>query len=167
MANFRLVLSVVQRYVSKTNNLDDLFQVGCVGLVKAVDNFDTSVGVKFSTYAVPMIVGEIRRFLRDSNSLKISRSIRDTAFQTLLAREILETHYDREVSLEEVSKAIDLPLSRIVYCLDAINEPISLNEPIYAHDSDCILFMDQLADKNSHDDGWVENLSLSQAIAKL
>jgi len=167
VANFRLVLSVVQRYVSKTNNLDDLFQVGCVGLVKAVDNFDTSVGVKFSTYAVPMIVGEIRRFLRDSNSLKISRSIRDTAFQTLLAREILETHYDREVSLEEVSKAIDLPLSRIVYCLDAINEPISLNEPIYADDSDCILFMDQLADKNSHDDGWVENLSLSQAIAKL
>ena len=130
--NLRLVLSVIQRFAGRGENADDLFQVGCVGLVKSVDNFDVSLNVKFSTYAVPMIIGEIRRFLRESNSMRVSRGIRDVAYLALQARERLEREsMGEEVTLEQIAKEINLPVGQVVYCLDAINEPLSLNEPVY------------------------------------
>lgn len=165
--NLRLVLSVVRRYSYKNTDMDDLFQIGCVGLCKAVDNFNTSLDVKFSTYAVPMIIGEIRRHLRESNSLRISRSIRDTAFQVLHARELLESFHNREVTLDEVSAALDIPMSRVIYCLDAVNEPISLYEPAYSDENDTLLYVDQIADTSGSDTNWVENITLQQAISKL
>lgn len=165
--NLRLVLSVVQRYSHKSANMDDLFQIGCVGLCKAVDNFNTDLDVKFSTYAVPMIIGEIRRYLRESNSLRISRSIRDTAYQVLHARELLESFYNCEISLDQVSNALDIPMSRVVYCLDAVNEPISLYEPAYSDESDTLLYVDQIADQKDSDNAWIENITLKTAMDKL
>lgn len=167
IANLRLVLSVVQRYSQRVSNLDDLFQVGCVGLVKSVDNFDNSLNVRFSTYAVPMIVGEIRRYLRESNSLRISRGIRDVAYQALQAREALERTSGAEVSIEQISEQINIPVKQIVYCLEAINEPVSLFEPVYNDGNDAIFFMDQLGDKGDSDNIWVENVTLAEAITKL
>ncbi len=167
-SNLRLVLSVVQRYASKTCSMDDLFQVGCVGLVKSVDNFDVSLNVKFSTYAVPMIIGEIRRFLRESNSMRVSRGIRDVAYLALQAREKLERESaGGEVTLEQIAREINLPVGQVVYCLDAINEPLSLNEPVYNDGSDTILVMDQIKDKNNTDERWIESVSLNDAIARL
>lgn len=168
-SNLRLVLSVVQRYAGKAGcSMDDLFQVGCVGLVKSVDNFDVSLNVKFSTYAVPMIIGEIRRFLRESNSMRVSRGIRDVAYLALQARERLEREsMGEEVTLEQIAKEINLPVGQVVYCLDAINEPLSLNEPVYNDGSDTILVMDQIKDKNNTDERWIENVSLNDAIARL
>lgn len=162
--NLRLVLSVVQRYSYKKTDCDDLFQIGCVGLCKAVDNFNTDLDVKFSTYAVPMIIGEIRRYLRESNSLRISRSIRDTAYQVLHARELLESYYNKEISLDTVAEALDIPLSRVVYCLDAVNEPISLYEPAYNDESDTLLYVDQIADNSGNDAVLIDNIALQQAI---
>lgn len=168
MSNLRLVLSVVQRYSGKFGNMDDLFQVGCVGLVKSVDNFDMTLNVKFSTYAVPMIIGEIRRFLRESNSMRVSRGIRDVAYLALQAREKLECEsMGKEVTLEQIAQEINLPVGQVVYCLDAINEPISLNEPVYNDGNDTILVMDQIKDKTNTDEKWIENVSLSDAIANL
>ncbi|MEG1527968.1 MAG: sigma-70 family RNA polymerase sigma factor [Clostridia bacterium] len=167
ISNLRLVLSVVQRYTARSNNLDDLFQVGCVGLVKAVDNFNIDLNVKFSTYAVPMIIGEIRRNLRETNSMRVSRGIRDTAYQVMFARELLEQQSSDEIDLNNVSQALDLPIEKITYCLDAINEPISLYEPVYSDDKDCLLYVDQIADKSGNDDVWIDNVTLSQAIKKL
>lgn len=167
LCNMRLVLSVVQRYSARTNNMDDIFQVGCVGLVKAVDNFDTSYNLKFSTYAVPMIVGEIRRFLREGNSLHISRSVRDLAFLALQAREKLESESDREATIDDIARELGQPLESVRNALDAISEPISLFEPVYTDDSDSILVMDQIGDKKNNDERWLESVSLCQALERL
>ena len=167
LSNMRLVLSVVQRYASRTNNMDDIFQVGCVGLVKAVDNFDTSFNLRFSTYAVPMIVGEIRRFLREGNSLHVSRSVRDLAFLALQAREKIETQTNKEATMDDIAKELQQPIELIKNALDAISEPISLFEPVFTDDNDSILVMDQIGDKQNTDEYWLENISLCQALQNL
>ncbi len=164
--NLRLVLSVVQRYSARTDNLDDLFQVGCVGLLKAIDNFDVSLSLRFSTYAVPMIIGEIRRHLREG-SLRVSRGIRDTAYTVLKARELLEEVYNDEVPLEEVARALDIPIDKAVYCLDATSQPVSLYEPVYSDGTDCLLYVEQIADKGAGEDNWAENITLSDALRRL
>ena len=167
LCNMRLVLSVVQRYASRTNNMDDLFQVGCVGLLKAVDNFDVSYNLKFSTYAVPMIIGEIRRFLREGNSLHVSRSVRDMAFLALQTREKLEYDTDKQATMDDIAKELGQPVEVIKNALDAISEPVSLFEPVYSDESDSVLVMDQIDDKKNTDEKWLENISLCQAIKKL
>lgn len=167
LCNMRLVLSVVQRYASRTNNMDDLFQVGCVGLLKAVDNFDVSYNLKFSTYAVPMIVGEIRRFLREGNSLHVSRSVRDMAFLALQTRERLEYDSDKQATMDDIAKELGQPVEVVKNALDAISEPVSLFEPVFSDESDSVLVMDQIDDKKNTDERWLENISLCQAIKKL
>lgn len=167
LCNMRLVLSVVQRYAGKSDNMDDLFQVGCVGLLKAVDNFDVSYNLRFSTYAVPMIVGEIRRFLREGNSLHVSRSVRDMAFLALQAREKLECDSDKQASIADIAKELGQPVEVVKNALDAISEPVSLFEPVYSDESDSVLVMDQIDDKKNTDEKWLENISLCQAIKKL
>ncbi|MBQ9714974.1 MAG: RNA polymerase sporulation sigma factor SigG [Clostridia bacterium] len=167
LCNMRLVLSVVQRYAGKSDNMDDLFQVGCVGLLKAVDNFDVSYNLRFSTYAVPMIVGEIRRFLREGNSLHVSRSVRDMAFLALQTRERLECDSDKQASIADIAKELGQPVEVVKNALDAISEPVSLFEPVYSDESDSVLVMDQIDDKKNTDEKWLENISLCQAIKKL
>lgn len=167
MCNMRLVLSVVQRYSARVKTMDDIFQAGCVGLVKAVDNFDMSYNLRFSTYAVPMIIGEIRRLLREGNSLHVSRSTRDTAYLALKAREKLEEGAEREVSLQEIANEINLPYADVKDALDAISEPVSLFEPVFNDDSESLLVMDQIGDKKNNDERWLESVSLSQALEKL
>ena len=167
IANMRLVLSVLQKYYTNKGNYDDLFQIGCVGLIKAIDNFNVAIGVKFSTYAVPMIMGEIRRFLRDTNSLRVSRSIRDTAYQVLRAREELEAELDLEVSLEDIAQKLDKPLREVVCSLDAVSSPVSLYEPVYNSGGDTILLMDQIGDTKNTDEKWTDNVALETAIEKL
>lgn len=166
-ANFRLVLSVVQRYSKKCASADDLFQIGCVGLIKSVDNFDTSLNVKFSTYAVPMIVGEIRRFLRESNSMRVSRGIRDVAYMVLQTREKLERDSNSEVSVVDIAQSLHMPVSKVVYCMDAISDPISLWDKVYGGDDDNVTVMDQLADKRIQENNWVDNVSLNDALSLL
>ncbi|MDR0382254.1 MAG: RNA polymerase sporulation sigma factor SigG [Oscillospiraceae bacterium] len=165
--NLRLVLSVIQRFTGRGEMLDDLFQVGCIGLIKAIDNFDLSHMVKFSTYAVPMIIGEIRRYLRDSSSIRISRSTRDTAYKVLQAKERLTGAGQREPSIEEI--AADLGLSRedVVFALEAIMEPISLFEPVYADGGDTVCVMDQVSDKKNTDEHWLDRIALREAIGRL
>lgn len=165
--NLRLVLSVIQKFSGRGENPDDLFQVGCVGLIKALNNFDLSHGVKFSTYAVPMIVGEVRRYLRDNNSIRVSRSVRDTAYRALTAREKLERTLQREPSVEEIARELELPREDVVLALDAIQDPVSLFEPVYNDDGDPIYVMDQIRDMKNTDAQWIENLSLSEAMKKL
>ncbi len=167
LCNMRLVLSVVQRYASRTNNMDDLFQVGCVGLLKAVDNFDVSYNLKFSTYAVPMIIGEIRRFLREGNSLHVSRSVRDMAFLALQTRERLEYDSDKQATMDDIAKELGQPVEVVKNALDAISEPVSLFEPVFSDESDSLLVMDQIDDKKNTDERWLENISLCQAIKQL
>lgn len=167
LANMRLVLSIVQRFGSKKESVDDIFQVGCIGLIKAMDNFNTSYNLRFSTYAVPMIIGEIRRFLRDSSSLRVSRSIRDTAYQVLQARQLLEAETNNEATLEEVAAAMNLPLSQVVYAMDAISNPISLFDPIYHDGGETVMIMDQIADSKNIDENWVTSVSISEAMKKL
>ena len=167
IANMRLVLSVLQKYYNNKGNFDDLFQIGCVGLIKAIDNFNISVGVKFSTYAVPMIMGEIRRYLRDTNSLRVSRSIRDTAYQVLKAREELEAQVDNEVSLEAVAEKLKIPLKEVVCALDAVSSSVSLYEPVYNNGGDAILLMDQISDDRNNDEKWTDNVALENAIEEL
>lgn len=167
LCNMRLVLSIVQRYSGKTNNIDDLFQVGCVGLLKAVDNFNIDYNLRFSTYAVPMIIGEIRRFLREGNSLHVSRSVRDMAFLALQAREKLEHDSDKQVTMDDIAKELGQPVEVIKNALDAISEPVSLFEPVFNDDSDSMLVMDQIDDKKNTDERWLENISLCQAIKTL
>lgn len=166
-ANFRLVLSIVHRYAKKVSNVDDLFQIGCVGLIKSVDNFDIRQNVAFSTYAVPMIIGEIRRFIRESNSLRVSRGIRDVAYQALRARETLELDSNTEVTVEQIANYIQLPVFRVVYCLDAISEPVSLSDRAYNSDDDSFTLLDQIADPRQNDSIWTDNVSLVQALGKL
>ncbi len=166
VGNMRLVLSLVKRFRVRASYEDDVFQAGCVGLIKAIDNFDVSVGVKFSTYAVPMIMGEIKRFLRDGNSLRVSRSIRDTAYPVLKAREEIEKR-DEEATIENIAKEMRVAASEVVYALDAISDPVSLYEPVYNKGGDTLLLMDQLRDEKSSDERWTEHVALKEALEKL
>ncbi len=165
--NLKLVLSVVQRFAQRGENPDDLFQIGCIGLIKSIDNFDTSQDVKFSTYAVPMIIGEIRRYLRDNNPIRVSRSMRDLAYRALSSREKLRNDLNRDPTVEEISKDMDIPREEIVVALDAITEPVSLFDPIYNDDSDSLFVMDQITDKGNTDESWIDEIALKQAIAHL
>lgn len=165
--NLRLVLSVIQRFSGNHENADDLFQVGCIGLMKAIDNFDRTLDVKFSTYAVPMILGEVRRYLRDNNSIRVSRSLRDTAYKAIYAKEQLLKTMDRDPTIEEISKEIDLPEEDIIYALDAIATPVSLFEPVYQDGNDALFLMDQVCDKKSREETWVEHLALQDAMNQL
>ena len=165
--NLRLVLSVVQRFTGRRENLDDLFQVGCIGLVKAVDNFNTELDVKFSTYAVPMIIGEIRRYLRDNNSIRISRSVRDLAYRALQAKEELIKTKECEPTVEDIAKYLGESKDAIVRAMEAIIEPISLYEPVYNEGGDSIYVMDQISDTNSSDEIWLESIALKQAMKSL
>ena len=165
--NLRLGLSVIQRFTNRNENLDDLFQVGCVGLIKAVDNFNIELDVKFSTYAVPMIIGEIRRYLRDNNCIRISRSIRDIAYQALNAREELTRSNSIEPTLEQIAEKIGQQKEIVVQAMEAIIAPISLYEPVYTDNGDSIYVIDQLSDLNSHDEMWLENIALNDALKVL
>ena len=165
--NLRLVLSVIQRFSSSQENIDDLFQIGCIGLIKAIDNFDITQNVKFSTYAVPMILGEVRRYLRDNNSIRVSRSLRDTAYKALYAREQLTRRNAKEPTLMEISQEIGVPGEDITYALDAIQTPMSLYEPVYTDGGDPLYVMDQISDKKNLEENWVEDLSLVEAMQRL
>lgn len=165
--NLRLVLSLVQRFSSSNENVDDLFQIGCIGLIKAIDNFDISLGVKFSTYAVPMILGEIRRFLRDNNAIRVSRSLRDIAYKAIYTREILRKEHNSEPTIEEVAKAVGLPVEDVVGALDAIQTPVSLFEPVYNEGGDTLYIMDQVSDQKDQEACWVEELALQDALKRL
>ena len=165
--NLRLVLSVIKRFSSSDENVDDLFQIGCIGLIKAIDNFDISQGVKFSTYAVPMIVGEIRRYLRDNSSIRVSRSLRDIAYKAIYARDMLTKKNQKEPTIEEIAAEVGMAKEEIVYAMDAIQSPVSLYEPVYSEGGDTLCVMDQISDKKNKEDTWIEELSLSQAMKKL
>lgn len=164
--NLRLVLSVIQRFTNRGENLDDLFQVGCIGLIKSIDNFDISQQVRFSTYAVPMIIGEIRRYLRDNNSLRVSRSMRDTAYRAMQARERLQNELQREPTVEEIAKELEVPKENVVLAIEAITEPVSLYEPVYSDGTDTIYVMDQVGDNNTDED-WLDEILLRESIENL
>lgn len=165
--NLRLVLSVIKRFSSSNENVDDLFQIGCIGLIKAIDNFDSSLNVKFSTYAVPMIIGEIRRFLRDNNSIRVSRSLKDTAYKAIYAKENLTRRNMKEPTMSEIAEEIGVSKEDIAYALDAIQNPMSLYEPIYTDGGDTLYVMDQISDKKNKEETWIEHLSLSEAMKRL
>ena len=165
--NLRLVLSVIKRFSSSSENMDDLFQIGCIGLIKAIDNFDTSLNVKFSTYAVPMIMGEIRRYLRDNNSIRVSRSLRDIAYRAIYAKEAYMKTNLREPTIAEIAAEIGIEKEMIAYAMDAIQNPVSLFEPVYTEGGDTLYVMDQISDKKNKEENWVENLSLREAINRL
>lgn len=165
--NLRLVLSIIQRFSGSNENVDDLFQIGCIGLIKAIDNFDVTQQVKFSTYAVPMIIGEIRRYLRDNNSIRVSRSLRDTAYKAIYAKEALLKKNDKEPTITEIAEEIGISKEDIVYALDAIQSPVSLYDPVYAEGGDTLYIMDQVSDKKNKEENWVEEISLREAMNKL
>lgn len=165
--NLRLVLSITKRFSGNSENIDDLFQIGCIGLIKAIDNFDRSVGVKFSTYAVPMIMGEIRRFLRDNNAIRVSRSLRDIAYRALSAREMMTKKAQKEPTVAEIAEEIGISKEEVVYAMDAIQSPVSLYEPVYSEGGDTLYVMDQISDKNNREDNWVERLALKDALKRL
>ena len=165
--NLRLVLSVIKRFSSSNENVDDLFQIGCIGLIKAIDNFDSSLNVKFSTFAVPMIIGEIRRFLRDNSSIRVSRSLKDTAYKAIYAKEAMTKRNLKEPTVMEIAEEIGIPKEDIVYALDAIQSPCSLYEPIFTDGGDTLYVMDQISDKKNKEETWVEHISLSEAMKKL
>ena len=165
--NLRLVLSVIKRFSNSSENMDDLFQIGCIGLIKAIDNFDTTLNVKFSTYAVPMIIGEIRRYLRDNNSIRVSRSLRDIAYRVIYAKESYMKNNLKEPTIAEIADEIGIEKEMIVYAMDAIQNPVSLFEPVYTEGGDTLYVMDQISDKKNKEENWVENLSLREAINKL
>lgn len=165
--NLRLVLSVIQRFSNRGENPDDLFQVGCIGLIKALDNFDMSHDVRFSTYAVPMIIGEIRRYLRDNNAIRVSRSLRDTAYKALHIKEEMMKQNQREPTVTEIAKELGIPREDVVFALDSMQDPISLFEPVFHDDGDAIYVMDQLKDTKNTDVKWVEDITLSEAMKKL
>ncbi len=164
--NLRLVLSVIQRFVNRGENLDDLFQVGCIGLIKAVDNFDTNQPVKFSTYAVPMIIGELRRYLRDYNPIRVSRSMKDTAYHAMQVREKIQNEQNREATIEEIAACLDKPREQVVIALEAIVEPVSLYEPVYSDGGDTIYVMDQVSDKSTETD-WIDEILIKESIQNL
>ena len=165
--NPRLVLSVIQRFYNKGENVDDLFQVGCIGLIKAIDNFDMSQNVQFSTYAVPMIIGEIRRYLRDNNSIRVSRSIRDLAYKALGVKEKIYKEEQREATIEEIAKQLEVSKEEIVISLDAIQEPISLQEPAYSENTENIYIIDQVKDKKNTDELWTQNITIAESMKRL
>ncbi len=165
--NLRLVLSVLQSFTGKGESVDDLFQVGCIGLIKAIDNFDLSLDVKFSTYAVPMILGEMRRFVRDNNSIRVSRSMRDLAYKALQAKEKLFISLQREPTIEEIAKELEVPKGDIVNALDAIATPVSLYEPVYSDGSDSVYVLDQIKDSKNTDEEWINGLALNEAMKQL
>ena len=164
--NLRLVLSVIQRFTSRGENPDDLFQVGVIGLIKAIDNFDSSLDVRFSTYGVPMIIGEVRRYLRDNNSIRVSRSLRDTAYRAMQIKEQLTNQKNQEPTVEEIAKIMDISKEEVVLALEAIVEPVSLYEPVFTDGNDTIYVMDQIGDKND-DSTWLEEIAVKEAIANL
>lgn len=165
--NLRLVLSVIQRFANRGENPDDLFQVGCIGLIKATDNFDLNQNVRFSTYAVPMIIGEVRRYLRDNNALRVSRSLRDIAYKALQVKEAYINEHAKEPALSDIAKALELPEETVTYALDAIQDPISIYEPIYHDGGDPLLVMDQIGDEKSGDHLWIEKVAISEAMKKI
>lgn len=166
-SNLRLVLSVIKKFANRGENIDDIFQVGVIGLIKAINNFDVNQGVKLSTYAVPMIIGEVRRYLRDYNSIRVSRSLRDTAYKALQMKEMLISKNSKEPTIEEIAKELNMDKEDIILALDAIQEPISLFEPVYNDGSDSIFVMDQVKDDKNNDNQWIENISLNEAMKKL
>lgn len=165
--NLRLVLSVIQKFSSRGERVDDLFQVGCIGLIKAIDNFDITQPVKFSTYGVPMIAGEIRRYLRDNSSIRVSRSMRDTAYKVLQEKERIMSQRQTEPELSEIAKNLDLPISEVYFALDAISQPISIYEPVFSDGGESICVMDQISDIYNTDNSWIEKISLSEAFSSL
>lgn len=165
--NLRLVLSVIKRFQNSSENADDLFQIGCIGLMKAIDNFDTTLNVKFSTYAVPMIIGEIRRYLRDNNAIRVSRSLRDIAYKAIYAKEHYMKENLKEPTIQEIAQEIGIEKEMIVYAMDAIQNPVSLFEPVYTEGGDTLYVMDQISDKKNREEHWVENLSLREALNRL
>ncbi len=165
--NLRLVLSVIQKFSNRGENVDDLFQVGCIGLIKAIDNFNTDLDVRFSTYGVPMIVGEIRRYLRDNSSMRVSRSMRDTAYKVLQAKEKFMAEHQREPTMEEIAKILGLKREDVVFAMDAIMDPVSLYEPVYSDGGDAICVMDQVKDSKNTDESWLEHIALKEAISHL
>ena len=165
--NLKLVLSVVQRFAGRGENMDDLFQVGCIGLIKAIDNFDVSQDVRFSTYGVPMIIGEVRRYLRDNSAIRVSRSIRDTAYKVLQMRETLMSQSQKEPTVEEIAKALEIPREDVVMALDAIVDPVSLFEPVYSDTDDNTRLMDQMGDEKNTAEHWLEQISLKEAVSHL
>lgn len=165
--NLRLVLSIIQRFSNSNENVDDLFQIGCIGLMKAIDNFDVTQNVKFSTYAVPMIIGEIRRYLRDNNSIRVSRSLRDIAYKAIYAKEALTKKNDKEPTISEIAEEIGVSKEDIAYALDAIQNPVSLYEPVYSEGGDTLYIMDQVSDKKNKEENWLEEISLKEAMDKL
>ena len=165
--NLRLVLSVIQKFAGRGENVDDLFQVGCIGLIKAVDNFNIDLDVRFSTYGVPMIVGEIRRYLRDNSALRVSRSMRDTAYKVLQAKEQYLSEHQKEPTIDEISKILGLRREDVVTALDAIMDPVSLFDPVYSDGGDALCVMDQVRDAKNTDDSWLERIALKEAISRL
>lgn len=165
--NLRLVLSVIKRFTNTNENLDDLFQIGCVGLIKAIHNFNLDLDVKFSTYAVPMIVGEVRRYLRDNNSIRVSRSLRDTAYKAIYAKENFMKQNLREPTVQEIASEIGISKEDIVFAMDAIQAPMSLSEPVYNDGGDALYVMDQISDKKNKEENWIEEIALKEAMARL
>ena len=165
--NLRLVLSVIQRFAGRKENVDDLFQVGCVGLIKAIDNFDTNQMVRFSTYGVPMIIGEIRRYLRDNSAIRVSRSMRDTAYRVLQVRDRLVAEYQKEPTVEQIAKELDIPREEVVFAMDAIVDPVSLYDPVYSDSGDTLCVMDQVRDNKNTDEDWTDRIALKEAMKRL
>lgn len=165
--NLRLVLSIIKRFNGKGENLDDIFQVGCVGLIKAIDNFDLNQNVQFSTYAVPMIIGEIRRYLRDNNSIRVSRSVRDLAYRVLSIKERIAKEEQRDATIEEIAKELEVGKEEVIMSLDAIQEPVSLQEPAYSENTENICIMDQVSDKKNTDELWAQNITIAEAMKRL
>ena len=165
--NMGLVHHIVKRFLNRGYDAEELFQIGCIGLIKAIDNFDSTLGVKFSTYAVPMIIGEIRRFLRDNNSIRVSRSLKDTAYKAIYARDTLTRKNLKEPTMEEIAAEVGISKEDIVYALDAMQNPMSLYEPVYTDGGDTLYVMDQISDKKNKEETWVEHLSLSEAMKRL
>ena len=165
--NLRLVLSVIQRFANRGENLDDLFQVGCIGLIKAIDNFNTDLDVRFSTYGVPMILGEVRRYLRDNSALRVSRAMRDTAYKVLQVRDKYLAENQREPTVEQIAQELGIPREEVVFAMDAIVDPVSLYEPVYSDNGDALCVMDQVKDSKNTDEMWVERIALNQAVSRL
>ena len=165
--NLRLVLSVIQKFTNRGENVDDLFQVGCIGLIKAIDNFNVDLDVRFSTYGVPMIIGEIRRYLRDNSSLRVSRSMRDTAYKVPQAKERYISEHQKEPTIEEIAQMLEIKREEVVFALDAIVDPVSLYEPVYSDGGDTICVMDQVRDSKNTDESWLEQIALKEAISHL
>ena len=165
--NLRLVLSVIQRFGGRGESVDDLFQVGCIGLIKSIDNFNCDLNVRFSTYAVPMIIGEIRRYLRDNSAIRVSRSMRDTAYRALQAKEAFIRDHQREPTITELAKALDMKKEEVVFALDAILDPVSLYEPVWGEEGDALCVMDQVGDTHNTDEHWLEQIALKEAIDTL